>query len=261
MISKNNARLIRSLALKKNRIKQNLFVVEGDKNVKEVLSSTYHTRMVIATDEFISIHEGLLKKVSQVVQASREEIKTASLLQNPQSAIAVCHLPSATELPRSIHDFSLYLDGIQDPGNLGTIIRTCDWFGIKTLFCSKDTADVYNPKVIQATMGSFSRVNLIYTDMDELAQLAIRSGVEIYGTFMDGNSIYTEKTSGRALLVLGNEGNGIRSQVERYINKRISIPPGPAGTGAESLNVAVAAGIVCAEFIRQNYITRNETKG
>src|SRR5690606_28646464 len=164
MVSKNTIKLIKSLALKKNRIKQNLFLVEGDKNVSEVLGSAFCVENLLATGKFLDDNKALIKKARLVTEATQQEIELASLLKNPQNSIAICTLPKLKETPKKFKtDFCIYLDDIQDPGNLGTIIRICDWFGMNQLFCSPKTADLFNPKVIQASMGSFCRVEVFYT--------------------------------------------------------------------------------------------------
>lgn len=256
MISKSTIKLIKSLAIKKYRIKEKLFLVEGDKNVLEVLQSKYIIKQLFATKTFLIENRESVINAKQIVELIPEEIKKVSLLQSPQNCLAICNLPPTPELPSELkRNLSLYLDGIQDPGNLGTIIRICDWFGIEHLFCSPDTSDVYNPKVIQASMGSFCRVQVCYTPFEPVAKLANVSHVPVYGAFLNGRSIYTENFPGQALLVVGNEGNGIRGPVEKSIANKIMIPSlAPVRNGAESLNVSVATGIICAEFKRQSLI-------
>lgn len=250
MLSKNTIKLIKSLAHKKYRQKQKLFLVEGDKNVNEVLGSEIVVKSLFATSDFLSENEGSAKNAENVENATAEEIKKASLLKSPQNALAICLLPKTSELPQNPGSFSFYLDGIQDPGNLGTIIRTCDWFGIENLFCSEDTADIFNPKVIQATMGSFTRVKVYYTGFHELKEMTRASDMKIVGTFMDGENIYKNELPGKALVVLGNEGKGIRKVAEQEIERRISIPRFQNGNKPESLNVATTAAIICSEFKR-----------
>ncbi len=183
-----------------------------------------------------------------VFEVPKDDINRASLLKNPQNSLAVCKLPDDLSLPDTINDLAIYLDGIQDPGNLGTIIRICDWFGINQLFCSPDTVDMYNPKVIQATMGSFCRLHAQKTTFELVAQIAINSNATIFGAYMDGNNIYHEELPAKALLVMGNEGNGIGHEPEQFIERKIGIPKFKAE--AESLNVAIATAIICSEFRR-----------
>lgn len=253
MIGKSTTKRIKSLTLKKNRQKEKLFLVEGDKNVLEVLQSNFRVNQLFATENFLSENTAYTKHAKQITEVESGDIKKVSLLKNPQNSLAICTLPDEKPLPEKLEEnLSLYLDGIQDPGNLGTLIRICDWFGISQLFCSPDTADIYNPKVIQASMGSFCRVNVWYIPFETVAEIARHSNTIILGTFLNGKNIYTENLPPRALLVVGNEGNGIRESVGKTIENKITIPSFARGnTGAESLNAAIATGIICAEFKRQ----------
>ncbi|HSH19155.1 MAG TPA: RNA methyltransferase [Draconibacterium sp.] len=254
MVSKNTIKLIKSLALKKIRIKENLFLVEGDKNVSEVLVSKFIVEKLFATSNFLAKNKLQLNKANLVIETTQQDINKASLLKNPQNSIALCRLPELTNLPeKADSDLWIYLDDIQDPGNLGTIIRICDWFGIDYLFCSPKTADVFNPKVIQASMGSFCRVNVFYTPFEPIFRLAAKSNTAILGAFLVGENIYEHKLPSKALLVMGNEGNGISMEIENIIEKKIKIPEfNQNPVSAESLNVSVATAIICAEFKRQN---------
>lgn len=253
MVSKNTIKLIKSLALKKNREKENLFLVEGDKNVSEVLASKFDVDRLFATSTFLAKNKSLLHKAKLTDEVTKQEIKQVSLLKNPQNSIALCRLPESKILSEKVDsDLWIFLDDIQDPGNLGTIIRICDWFGINQLFCSPKTADVFNPKVIQASMGSFCRVEVFSTNFERIAQHATKMGMTIIGAFLEGKNIYKVKLPPKALLVMGNEGNGISSDVERIIEKKIKIPEfNQNPTSAESLNVSVATAIICSEFKRQ----------
>ena len=257
MISKNTIKLIKSLALKKNRLKENLFLVEGDKNVSELLESKFNVEKLFATSSFLSSNKIKLKNIKHVSEVTQEDINHASLLKSPQNSIALCTLPDSKDIPEKLDAIlSVYLDEIQDPGNLGTIIRICDWFGIETLFCSPKTVDLFNPKVIQASMGSFCRVEVLYTPFDPIVQLASKSGISILGTFLDGKNIYEQKLPQKALIVMGNEGNGISPDIETKIEKKIKIPEfNQNSKSAESLNVSVATAIICSEFKRQKYFS------
>ncbi len=248
MISKNTIKLIKSLAHKKFRLKEKLFLVEGDKNVAEVLNSEFQVEELFATKEFLLINEAAITKAKSILEVSKIEIDRASFLKNPQKSLALCVLPDNINLSETINQLAIYLDGIQDPGNLGTIIRICDWFGVHQLYCSPDTVDMFNPKVIQATMGSFCRIQAQKATFDEIVQQVKMSGVPVFGAYMDGNSIYKEQFPKKALLVMGNEGNGIRPGLEQFIERKISIPQ--FTPGAESLNVAIATAIICSEFRR-----------
>lgn len=257
MVSKNTIKLIKSLALKKNRLKQNLFLVEGDKNVSEVLDSAFCVENLLATSKFLDDNKALIKKAKLVTEATQQEIELASLLKNPQNSIAICTLPKSKEIPNNFKtDFCIYLDDIQDPGNLGTIIRICDWFGMNQLFCSPKTADLFNPKVIQASMGSFCRVEVFYTPFETVAKLAKNENFPILGAFLEGENLYKQKLPKKAIVVVGNEGNGISKEVENKIEQKIKIPEfSQNATSAESLNVSVATAIICSEFKRQNYFS------
>lgn len=259
MIGKNKVKQVKSLALKKFRLKEQSFLVEGDKNILEVLKSGILVKELFATSEFLTKNTKHIEKAERITETGSDEIKKASLLKQPQNCIAICELPQPPELPQNLNGFYLYLDGIQDPGNLGTIIRTCDWFGMNYLFCSPDTADVFNPKVIQASMGSFTRVKTIYKPFDALSVHLKKTEIPVYGTFLEGKNIYTENLPENALVILGNEGCGIRNEVADKIRYRINIPSfNPSENRAESLNVAVTAAIICNEFARKKFAIRNE---
>jgi TrmH family RNA methyltransferase len=188
------------------------------------------------------------------MEVTKEDINQASLLKSPQNSIALCRLLGSKGFPDKIsQSLWIYLDEIQDPGNLGTIIRICDWFGIEHLFCSPKTADLFNPKVIQSSMGSFCRVNVWYTPFEPVSALANKLEMPILGAFVDGENIYTQKLPQKALLVMGNEGNGIRPEIESKIEHKIKIPKlNENSKSAESLNVSVATAVICSEFMRQS---------
>lgn len=253
MISKSIIKLTKSLAKKKYRLKEGLFLAEGDKTVLEVLNSKYSVAQLFATEKFMDENEQLIQKADKITIAGPDEIKRASLLQHPQNSFALCKLPGTKQFSSEVSGFSFYLDGLQDPGNLGTILRTCDWFGISRIFCSQDTTDVYNPKVIQASMGSFCRVNVIPVELKELLPTIINTKTIVFGTFLEGKNIYDmEFPAGNSIIIMGNEGKGIRKETEAFINEKILIPSfSEDKSRAESLNVAVAAGIICSEFKRR----------
>lgn len=253
MISKNTIKLIHSLSLKKYRKKENLFLVEGDKNVLDALHSKFKISHLFGTKTFLFENKNELHKVVKITEAEPEEIEKASLQKSPQNSFALCEIPEENILPEKLKkNLSLYLDGIQDPGNLGTILRISDWFGVEYVFCSPDTADIFNPKVVQASMGSIFRTNVIYTNFENISNLAGISNAEIAGAFLDGENIYKENLPTKTILVVGNEGNGIKKETEAGVQKKIMIPHFTTGSNkAESLNVAVATGIICAEFRRQ----------
>jgi len=249
MISKSTIKLIKSLKHKKVRLKENLFLVEGDKNVSEVLNSSFEIEQLFATKDFLLSNVDVLFRPKSISEVSKESIKKSSLLNNPQDSLALCKLPNKLLFPEVLNDLSIYLDGIQDPGNFGTIIRICDWFGIQHLFCSSDTVDFYNPKVIQASMGSFCRIKAYEIKFSDILKLAKLSGTVISGAYMNGENIYNSELHQNTLIVMGNEGNGIRKEIEDSIDKRLTIPRFNENT--ESLNVAVATAIICSEFRRR----------
>ena len=183
-----------------------------------------------------------------------EELQRISFQQHPQQVLALFPIPSqAGDYPHKLlneQTLTLALDGVQDPGNLGTIIRIADWFGVNTLICSEDTADAWNPKVVQATMGSLARVNIIYTSLTTLLDY-LPDDFPIYGTFLDGKDIYTEQLTSGGLIIMGNEGNGISEEVRQRVNHRLLIPNFHQGETADSLNVAIATAITCSEFRRR----------
>jgi len=254
MIGKNKIKLIKSLSFKKYRQKYGLFLVEGDKNVREILISDYQVNELYATENFLESDEKIISHALKINKVNTSELKKASLLVQPQHAMAICPIPVSKRKIPGLKKLTLYLDGIQDPGNMGTIIRICDWFGIEELICSPCTADVYNPKVIQASMGSFCRVRISYMPFEKIAGLAGELKIPVFGTFIEGVNIYKEILPDNALVVLGNEGCGISKEASQMIEYKIKIPSFcKKEESAESLNVAVAAGIVCSEFKRQTY--------
>ena len=244
MLSKNQLKLVRSLELKKNRKREGLFVAEGPKVVGDLLRAGYQLHSLYATRE---------QAGAQLV--TEEELRRLSFLQHPQEMLAVFQIPATSHLSPLTSHLSLALDGVQDPGNLGTIIRIADWFGIQTIYCSEDTADCYNPKVVQATMGSLAHVHIYYTDLEALLQGA---HCPIYGTLLDGQNIYEQQLSDEGIIVMGNEGNGISPAIRQLVTHKLLIPNyNTSGATAESLNVAIATAITCAEFRRQ--LSKNHT--
>ena len=237
MVNKNQLKLIKSLHQKKYRNEHELFFVEGLKAVKELLNSNLKLVQVLTTNKFAGDFLNL-----ETQEIDEKELKKISALHNPSGVLAVFETPKPKQI--EIQDWVIALDDIRDPGNLGTIIRLCDWFGIKNLVCSKETVDCFNPKVLQATMGSIARVNIVYKDLEPFLS---QTKLPIYGTFMEGDSIYKEKYLEAGIVVLGNEANGISSRIERLIQQRITIPQF-GSKSAESLNVATATAIVLSEI-------------
>ncbi|RKD91166.1 TrmH family RNA methyltransferase [Mangrovibacterium diazotrophicum] len=254
MLSKNKIKFIQSLARKKNREAEKLFLVEGDKMVVEALESSLSVRLLAATDDFLATNSRIARKAAEVVDATAEEIRKASLLQSPQHALAVVEMPqTGFEQSMLTSQLSLALDFIQDPGNLGTIIRLADWFGIEHLLCSENTVDCFNPKVIQASMGAIFRVKVHYLNLPEVLKKAQTEKLPVYGAFLEGENIYEHNLGKAGILVMGNEGNGISPEVEQTVTDKIHIPSfATNGTGSESLNVSMATGICLSEFRRRN---------
>ena len=249
MISKNKIKQIKSLSQKKSRSKNKLFLVEGNKLVTEVIHSEIEIEYLIGTKDFLSSFKSEELELNELIEASQEEINKASLLQNPQQSIAVCRIPNQDFNINSLTGrLTLCLDTVQDPGNLGTIIRIADWFGVETIIASPETADLFNPKVIQATMGAFCRVQVIYTDLNSLFREIKTLNLPVFGAFMDGENIFNEELPYEGVIVMGNEGNGISKGLEPFINHKLHIP---GYKTSESLNVSVATAIICSEFRRQ----------
>ena len=261
MISKNRIKLIRSLEQKKHRKESLLFIAEGHKLVEDLLPA-FECIYIAARKEWLDSRALDLKLLTgndttEIQEVSDNELRKASLQKNPQDILAIFRQRPETADPYHLlkEQLCIGLDGVQDPGNLGTIIRIADWFGIEHIFCSPDTDDLYNPKTVQATMGAMARVHVHYTPLTDLLQ-SVEKEVPIYGTFLDGKDIYTSELSSNGLIVMGNEGNGISPDTASLINRRLFIPNFPAGRStSESLNVAVATAITCAEFRRRDSIS------
>ena len=243
---KADIQFVRSLAEKRVRDQERLFVAEGSKLTEEILASKFVVRRIYTTR-----HDLKGKNIEVVDQREMERI---SQLKTANDTLAVVEQPNHKLSLANLHGkLTIALDGVQNPGNLGTIIRLADWFGVEDIICSRDTADCFNPKVIQATMGAILRVRVHYTDnLPALLQEAHREGLNIYGTLLDGGNIYDEKLASSGIIVMGNEGRGITDETRNVLTHRLLIPPYPADAPtSESLNVAMATGIILAEFRRQ----------
>ena len=244
MISKNQIKQIKQLEQKKFRRREGLFVAEGPKVVGDLMKR-WKPVNVFATADYIPPSTSV-----EVQLITDDELRRISFLQHPQQVVALFQLPEPVPFVPDSSQLVLALDGVQDPGNLGTIIRLADWFGINDIVCSTETADAWNPKVVQATMGSIARVNITYTDLPELlAQLP--QDYPVYGTLLDGDNIYQQPLTNGGIIVMGNEGNGLTEKVRRRVNRRLLIPSYRSDDTAESLNVAIATAVVCAEFRRR----------
>jgi TrmH family RNA methyltransferase len=259
MLTKSRLSLLRSLRQKKFRNEHGLFVAEGDKLVPEILHSSFSVETLYATDEWLRENAKIAKKAGETVVVNKDELSRISSLVTPQRVLAVVAIPQYTFDEKELLDnYSLLLDGIRDPGNLGTIIRIADWFGIRDIICSPDSAEPWNPKVVQASMGSLLRVRLYEMEpeqfLDRIKKASTEKAPVVYGTFLEGESIYSTKFSAAGVIVIGNEANGISAETAKLIGEKITIPfvhsPMNESGRPESLNAAVATAIVCAEMRR-----------
>ncbi|MBS1747419.1 MAG: RNA methyltransferase [Bacteroidetes bacterium] len=239
MLSRNEVKYIQSLYHKKNRDKEGLFIAEGVKVIDELLSSDFKITKIFSLSDWKESHP----YVTNVIEVDEASLNRISNFETPQKVLAIVEQKNTTQLPNLNTSITLILDGIQDPGNLGTIIRTADWFGIKNIIASPDTADVYNPKVVQSTMGSFTRVNMFYHDLETLLSF---QKIKVIGAMLDGDNFSELQKHETCLLVIGNESKGIRPYIQAYIQQKITIPK--IGN-AESLNAAVATGIILWEML------------
>jgi len=253
MLSKAKITFIISLQKKKTREEERLYVIEGDKLVREFLEAGVKVRMLIAKPEFLnSLHQVLKQGIPEIIPASFEDLKRISTLKTPHNALAVIEMPESKPDPSSLKNgLTVALDTVQDPGNLGTIIRAAAWFGIKNIYCSPDCVDVYNPKVIQASMGAILHVSVFYTDLRSFLETALNNKIKIFGALMDGESIYSYKLENKGIILLGNESKGISEELMPYVTDRIMIPKiSDAQSGIDSLNVSMAASVIFSEFTR-----------
>jgi TrmH family RNA methyltransferase len=247
MLTKAKIKQIRSLEMKKYRDASGLFVAEGGKTVSEMMHA-FECEWMMAKPSWMATQGHI--PAPELVVAGEEDLRKVSLLKTPQDVLAVFRRrPCTADEVNPASELVLALDGVQDPGNLGTIVRLADWFGIEYVVCSPDSADAYGPKAVQAAMGALARVKVHYTDLTGFLE---KHDVPVYGTYPEGDSLYGEELSSQGVIVMGNEGNGIRSSLEARIRKRLYIPGYPSGhKRSESLNVAVATAIICAEFRRR----------
>ncbi|MBO7114294.1 MAG: RNA methyltransferase [Bacteroidaceae bacterium] len=251
MLSKNDIKNIKSLEQKKFRTEKSLFIAQGHKLVGELLGK-FECVLLAATSDWMQTRRSI--PAARVETVTPDELKRASLQQAPQDVLAVFRTPqdSTTLSAAASANLVLALDDVQDPGNLGTIVRIADWFGIKHIFCSRATADIYNPKAIQATMGAIARVSVHYTDLGKEINGLPRT-TPVYGTFLEGDIIYDTQLTENGVIVMGNEGNGIGPVVAAAVNRKLYIPNWPQGAKtSESLNVAIATAVVCSEFRRRS---------
>ncbi len=260
MLAKNEAKFINSLKLKKNRESEGLFIAEGVKIVNDLLHSGIKVRQIYSSRNF---QLSIFNYHVDVIRIKENELARISSLNSPNEVLAICEIPTYKLVPAQLTDcLSLALDTIQDPGNLGTMIRIADWFGIENIVCSEDTVEVYNSKVIQATMGSISRVKVHYTNLPGFFE-SVRSGapdVPVYGAVLDGKSLYESNLAGKGFILIGNESRGISPELLPFVTDKICIPSYGVQTPdqktgistAESLNAAIATSIICSEFRRRS---------
>ena len=251
MISKNRIKYVRSLEMKKYRKADGVFVAEGHKLVGDLLGA-FECVYVAATQAWADKHADVLKGVEMDV-VTDEELKRVSLMEAPQQVLAVFRQRQdevdVNEVTKT--QLCLALDDVQNPGNVGTIIRLADWFGIEHVFCSRGCADLYNPKTVQATMGAMARVQVHEVDLPQMLS-SLPKDTPVYGTFLDGENLYGKSLQNRGIIVMGNEGKGVSAEVARLVTERLYIPNYPEGRAtSESLNVAIATAIICAEFRRR----------
>ena len=253
MLSKNKLKYIRSLSLKKNRDAENVFIAEGPKVVNDLMGY-FPCKVLLGTSDYLAKHNHF--DADEIIEVDQKELEQASALKTPRDTIAIFSQKRINTFTRKngtpLQPLALALDDVQDPGNLGTIIRLADWYGIENIYCSMHCADAYSSKVIQATMGAIARVQLHYVNLVDFIKQQDKT-VGIFGTFLDGDDMYQMDLSAGGLIVMGNEGNGISSEIAELINRKLYIPNYPMGQPtSESLNVAVATAITCAEFRRQS---------
>ena len=242
MVSKNQIKLISGLHQKKQRSTNQLFFAEGVKVIQELLQSNFELEHLYTTQNDFETVES-----SKRTLINEQELKKISALTTPNSCLAVFKIPVENKIIET--GLILALDNIRDPGNLGTILRLCDWFGIKQIICSKETVDIYNPKVVQATMGSIARVNVNYVDLETFLS---QTELPVFGTFMNGDNIYQSALPQNGIIIMGNEANGISTEIEKMVKIRLTIPRFGELQKTESLNVATATGIILSEFKRNS---------
>lgn len=249
MLSKNTLKFIKSLQQKKFRKQEQAFFVEGSKNVTELLQSDFVVTHLLCTTKYEEEHSGLLAYFKgETFEVNQKTLESVGTFQSNDSALAVAKIKSNTEFELDSKEWVLALDDVRDPGNLGTIIRIADWYGIQKLVLSNESADFYNPKVLHASMGSFTRIQFYYTD---LQKYLAKTELPIYGAFLEGENIYNMDFGSGGVIVMGNESNGVSPEVEKLVSHKLTIP---RFGNAESLNVAIATSIFCDNVRRQQYL-------
>ncbi|MGZ6538418.1 MAG: TrmH family RNA methyltransferase [Bacteroidia bacterium] len=254
MLSKNQIKFVNSLKQKKFREERNLFIAEGTKIVSELLSSVIRVKQIYATSAYL--RNNTIANSIERFEIKEAELERISALTSANEVLAVCEIPNyELNIDDLKNKLTLALDDIKDPGNLGTIIRIADWFGIENIICSNETADAFNTKVVQATMGSVARIKVYYTDLEEMFKAqSLKFKAPVYGALLEGKNIHNEKLSADGFIVIGNESKGISDKLMPYITDKISIPSFShykTGGEAESLNAAIATSVICSEFRRR----------
>jgi TrmH family RNA methyltransferase len=251
MLSKSRIQLIKSLHQRKYRNKHQLFIAEGPKLIAELLKSGWHFELILATEKWFQENDRM-EVNEKIIEISEQELLRISALKTPNQVLAVVGIGQTQSITIKPNGLTLVLDEIKDPGNLGTIIRTADWFGVDRVICSPDCADIYNPKVVQATMGSVFRVSVQYTDLNRFFEILAKD-IPVFGTLLEGSNIYKMPYFGEGIIVIGNESHGISKNLLPFITHKIKIPDYSKGKQfhAESLNASIATAIVLAEFRRQ----------
>ena len=252
MLSKQVTKIVQNLEKKKFREKYNLFKVEGNKLVLELINANLRIDSIFASPSWISTHQEELKDL-KYTEVTQQEMHTISNFQSLPEVVALAEIPQYDFDEANIKDtLSIALNGIQDPGNLGTILRVADWFGIQHILCDKDCAGIYNPKCVQASMGAIFRVKTYYVDLAQTIKSVKSESFPVFGTFLDGTNIYASQLNSQGLIVMGNEGKGISSEIEQLTDTRLTIPSfAHSERSTESLNVGVATGIILSEFKRR----------
>ena len=254
MLSKAQIQFVRSLHQKKFRNEHQKFIAEGPVLVEEALSSGFKVESIYATEAGKERFKNFSLKETEIIEIAKAELERISLLKQPHEMLAVVEMKETKPGHPEISNLVLALDQIADPGNMGTIIRVADWFGIYQIVCSEDCVEVYNPKVVQATMGSLFRVEVHYASLSDFIQNSKKNdpGLKVYGTLLSGKNIYSEKLSAKGIIIMGNESRGISEGLQKLIDEPLTIPFFNKSQHAESLNVAIATAIICSEFRRRS---------
>ncbi len=247
---KSEIQMVRSLGEKRARTEMGLFVAEGEKFIRELIDSALRVRKIYVTDD-AELEDSFEGELVELISGA--EMGRISQLKSSNNSLAIVEMPRhSLDIELLAGKLTIVLDGVQNPGNLGTIIRLADWFGVEDIICSSTCADCFNPKVVQATMGAILRVRVHYTPLEPFMESVQKLDIPIYGAFLEGDTIYNRELSKDGLIVMGNEGQGVSSEVAKFIDQRLYIPPYPADCqGSESLNVAIATSIICSEFRRR----------